>query len=98
MGLQLMDKGAKKVAMQMFYASSLGIFMVIVIFGSLFLGRYIDQRLDTTPYFTIFLIVVGVFAGFRNIYLLIKKMNREPSFIDGLRSEPHKKRPPPPEN
>lgn len=93
-----MDKDVKKSVAQMFYASSAGIFMVIVIFGGLYLGRYIDHRLGTTPYFTIFLIAVGIFAGFRNVYLLIKKINREPSFIDGLKSESHKKRPPPPEN
>ena len=93
-----MDRDIKKSAGQMFYASSVGIFMVIVIFGGLYLGRYIDHRLDTTPYFTIFLIAVGVFVGLRNVYLLIKRLNREPSFIDGLKSESHRKRPPPPEN
>ncbi|MDR2861321.1 MAG: AtpZ/AtpI family protein [Syntrophobacterales bacterium] len=93
-----MDKDTKKSVTQMFYASSVGVFMVIVIFGGLYLGRYIDHRLGTTPYFTIFLIAVGIFTGLRNVYLLIKKLNREPSFIDGLKSESHKKRPPPPEN
>jgi len=93
-----MDKEIKKSIAQMFHASSVGIFMVIVILGGLYLGRYIDHRLGTAPYFTIFLTVVGVFTGFRNVYLLIKKLNREPFFIDGLKSESHKKRPPPPEN
>jgi len=93
-----MDKDSKKSIIQMLNASSVGIFMVIVIFGGLYLGRYLDHRLGTTPYFTIFLMAMGVFTGFRNVYLVIKKLNREPSFIDGLKSESHKKRPPPPEN
>lgn len=41
------------------------------IFLGLFLGLWIDGKLDTKPFFTLVLIVVGVLAGFLNAYKLI---------------------------
>ncbi|MBN1546471.1 MAG: AtpZ/AtpI family protein [Syntrophaceae bacterium] len=93
-----MDKETKKSLVQMTYASSVGFFMVIVIFGGLYLGNYLDRKFGTAPYFTILLLSIGVFAGFRNVYLLIKKFKDDTPFIKGIKSEPHRKRPPPAKN
>jgi len=42
----------KKVMFQMGYASSLGIAMVIAIFGCLMIGLYLDRKLGTDNIFT----------------------------------------------
>jgi ATP synthase protein I len=82
--------------LQMAYASSIGIAMVLMIFGSLYVGNWLDRKFGTLPYFTILFLVFGVFAGFKNIYSVIQKnfKNEEP-VIKSLKSEPHRKRPPP---
>lgn len=91
-----MDKETKKSAVQMAYASSIGIAMVLAIFGCLFLGSWLDRKLGTEPYFTLLFLVIGIAAGFRNVYVLIKKSFRdEKPIITCVKSEPHRKRPPP---
>jgi ATP synthase protein I len=82
--------------LQMAYASSIGIAMVLMIFGSLFLGNWLDKKFGTLPYFTIIFLIIGVVAGFKNIYSVIQKnfKNEEP-VIKSLKSESHRKRPPP---
>lgn len=81
---------------QLAYASSIGIAMVLAIFGSLYLGNWLDRKLGTLPYFTILFLVLGVVAGFKNIYSLIQKYFKDDELaIKSLKSEPHRKRPPP---
>jgi ATP synthase protein I len=81
---------------QMAYASSIGIAMVIAIFGSLFLGNWLDKKFGTLPYFTIIFLIIGVVAGFRNIYtVILRNFKNEEPVIKSLKSEPHRKRPPP---
>ncbi|MBN2282923.1 MAG: AtpZ/AtpI family protein [Deltaproteobacteria bacterium] len=68
-----MKKGNKSTILEMAYASSLGIAMVIAVFGSLFIGAYLDRKFGTRNIFTILFLVVGVVAGFRNYYLFFKR-------------------------
>jgi ATP synthase protein I len=89
-----MDKDTKKTAIQMAYASSIGIAMVILIFGGLYFGVYLDRKFETGYIFTVLLLLAGIIAGFRNIYVLIKKIPDEEPLIKYLKSEPHRKRPP----
>ena len=89
-----MDKDTKKTAIQMAYASSIGIAMLLFIFGGLYLGVYLDREFGTGYIFTIFLLLAGITAGFRNIYVLIKKIPDEKPLIKYLKSESHRKRPP----
>jgi ATP synthase protein I len=89
------DKETKQSAIQMAYASSVGIAMVLAIFGCLFLGTWLDRKLGTGPYFTLLLLLIGIIAGFRNLYVLIKKYFRdEQPLITCVKSETHRKRPP----
>ena len=66
------EANKKKVLFQMGYAASLGLAMVVAIFGCLMLGVYLDRKLGTNNIFTPLLLVIGVAAGFRNFYLFIK--------------------------
>ena len=94
-----MNNDIRNSALQMAYASSIGIAMVLAIFGCLLLGVYLDRKFDSGNVFTLLLLVIGIGAGFRNLYVLIKKNfpNEEP-IIKSLKSEPHRKRPYPEKN
>jgi ATP synthase protein I len=97
------DKETKKAAIQMAYASSIGISMVIAIFGCLFLGVWLDRKLGTDPYLTLLFLLMGIVAGFRNMYLLIKRSGTDfksvpkdkQTVTKGVASEATRKRPPP---
>ena len=91
-----MDKDSKKSLLQIAYASSIGIAMVITIFGGLYLGSYLDRLLGTGYKFTLLLLLIGVAAGFWNIYTFAKRyFTDEKPIIKCIKSEPHRKRPPP---
>jgi ATP synthase protein I len=82
--------------LQMAYASSIGIAMVLMIFGSLYVGNWLDRKFGTLPYFTIIFLIIGVVAGFKNIYsVIMRNFKNEEPVIKSLKSEPHRKRPPP---
>jgi ATP synthase protein I len=61
----------------MAYASSVGIGMVLAIFGCLYLGRYLDEQFGTGLRFTIIFLLLGIAAGFRNLYYIIKKYSAD---------------------
>jgi ATP synthase protein I len=67
------DKETKQTVIQMASVSSIGIAMVLAVFGCFFLGRWLDRQLGTEPYFTLLFLLIGIAAGFRNIYVLIKR-------------------------
>lgn len=90
------DKASKRILVQFAYASSIGIALVIAIFGSLYLGFYLDRRLGTGPILTLLFLAIGIAAGFRNIYTLARKyFADEESVIKCIKREPHRKRPAP---
>jgi len=91
-----MDKDLRKYAMQMALASSIGIAMALVVFGCLWFGNYLDRKFDSGHVFTVVFLMIGIAAGFRNIYVLIKNtFTDEEPIIKSLKSEPHRQRPAP---
>jgi F0F1-type ATP synthase assembly protein I len=48
--------------------SQLGIMMVISILGPFFIGRFIDNHLNTKPIFTLIFLVLGIGAAFISVY------------------------------
>ena len=64
------DKGLLK---RLVWLSSVGISMVVATFIGLYIGVYLDNVFSTRPWFTIIFLIIGIAAGFRNIYILIKK-------------------------
>jgi ATP synthase protein I len=94
-----MDTETKASFMQMGYAASIGIAMVVSIFGSLFIGRYLDEKFATGNKLTFLFLVVGIIAGFWNLYKLIRtSFTDEKTIITCIKNEPHRKRPPPVKN
>ncbi len=68
-----MDKETKKSAIQLAYAISICVTMALAIFGCIFLGTWVDRKLGTEPYLTLLFLLIGIAAGFRNIYVLMKR-------------------------
>jgi len=68
-----LDKETKRAAFRLAYASSIGISMVISIFGALYLGIWLDRKFGTSPWLTMLLLLMGIAAGFRNIYVMIRR-------------------------
>jgi len=52
------------------FLSSVGISLVAAILIGLAMGVYLDRWLDTSPLFTLIMLLIGVISGFRNIYIL----------------------------
>ncbi|UCF91770.1 MAG: AtpZ/AtpI family protein [Desulfobacterales bacterium] len=71
-----MKKETKASLRELAFYSSLGLSVSLSIFIGLALGVYLDRRLDTSPWFTLIFLVVGIIAGFRNIALAIKKSRK----------------------
>jgi ATP synthase protein I len=67
------DKGTRQTAIEIASLSSIGIALVIAVFGCFFVGRWLDRQLGTEPYLAFLLLLIGIAAGFRNIYVLIKR-------------------------
>jgi ATP synthase protein I len=89
------DKETKQTVIQMASVSSIGIAMVLAIFGCFFLGRWLDGKLGTEPYGTLLFLLIGIAAGFRNIYVLIKRyLKNDKPITRQEKSEPQGKRPP----
>jgi len=53
--------------------ASMGIAMVVSTFIGLLIGIYLDKYFDTKPWLTIIFLFFGIAAGFRNIFLMIKR-------------------------
>lgn len=55
--------------------------MVASTFIGLAMGYYLDRWLDTSPWFTLIFLLLGIISGFRNIYILtdreLKRQEKE---------------------
>lgn len=64
------DKGFFK---RLAIISTMGISMVLATFIGLYIGIYLDSKFSTTPWLTIIFLIFGIIAGYRNIYILMKR-------------------------
>jgi len=71
-----MKKETKKLFRELWYYSSLSFSIALAIVIGLFIGLWLDARYDTSPLLTLVFLGLGVIAGFRNIYLVMKKSRR----------------------
>jgi ATP synthase protein I len=58
------------------YYSSLGLQVALSIFIGLFFGLWLDRIWDKTPVFTMVFLGFGIAAGFKNIWLAVKKSRK----------------------
>jgi len=71
-----MKKDTKKLFRELWYYSSLSFSIALAIVIGLGIGYWLDGRYNTSPWFTLIFLGLGVIAGFRNIYLAMKKSQR----------------------
>lgn len=57
-------------------ASTIGLSMVFATFIGLAIGYWLDKVFDTSPWLTLIFLVVGIVAGFRNIYIIGKRSQK----------------------
>ena len=62
--------------------TQMGITMIVPIGLGLFLGAFLDRKLNTAPIFLIVFILLGIAAGFRNIYHMTKSFVQTPAQVE----------------
>jgi ATP synthase protein I len=72
-----MKDDKRKLFRDLWYFSSLSFSMALSVVIGLGIGYWLDKRVfDTSPWFTLIFLVLGVIAGFRNIYLAMKRSRK----------------------
>jgi ATP synthase protein I len=70
-----MKEGDRGFYRQLAKVSIIGIEMVVSTFVGLAIGLYLDGLFETKPWLTILFLVVGIVAGFKNIFLEVKRID-----------------------
>lgn len=68
-----MKEDVKRLMKLLTLVSTVGISMVIATVLGGAIGYYFDQWLGTSPYGFIGWLIIGIIAGFRNLYIIMKK-------------------------
>ena len=71
-----MNKETRRTFKELAYYSSLGLSVAFAIFIGLGIGVVLDRKFDTSPWFTLIFLAIGIAAGFRNIALVIKRARK----------------------
>ncbi len=58
---------------QLLDASQVGINLVIATFIGFFIGYLIDGKFHTSPWFTIIFLLIGIAAGFRELFRYVRR-------------------------
>lgn len=58
-------------------ASLVGIHLVTSTFVGLVIGYFLDKWLGTAPWFLLCFLIFGIAAGFKNMFLEVKKIQNE---------------------
>ena len=74
--LNFMKKESRRALRELAYYSSLGLSVSLAIFIGLAVGVFLDRRFETTPWFTLIFLVLGIIGGFRNIAIVIRKTRK----------------------
>jgi ATP synthase protein I len=58
--------------------STMGISMALAIVIGIFIGIYLDRWFKTKyPWFFLIFLILGIIAGFRNIYVIMKRTEKD---------------------
>ena len=68
-------------------ASLLGLHMVATTFIGLLVGLYLDKWLNTKPWLTIIFLLLGIAAGFKNLFQEVRKIQSSESRKDQKKNE-----------
>jgi ATP synthase protein I len=77
-----MKEENKKYIRQLANASTIGFQVAFSIFIGLGIGVWLDSKMGTFPWLALLFLVLGVIAGFLNMYRFARKQQREESTKD----------------
>ena len=72
-----MDEKDRKLLRMIGVLSTVGITMVFATMIGLFFGHWLDTKFGTSPWLTALFLLLGIIAGFRNLFLYAKKSQEE---------------------
>jgi ATP synthase protein I len=72
-----MDDKDRKLIRTLGVLSTVGLTMVFATVIGLFVGLWLDGKLGTTPWMTALFLLLGIIAGFRNLFVHVKKSQDE---------------------
>jgi ATP synthase protein I len=75
-GRDSMNKSTRDAVQLLAVASSMGIAMVLATVIGLTAGYYLDKWFGTSPWLTIVFLILGIIAGFKNIYVITRRVQR----------------------
>jgi ATP synthase protein I len=67
---------------QLMQASSVGINLVLSTFVGLAMGYGLDSLFNTSPWLTIVFLILGIIAGFRELFRIARKQENGPNTKD----------------
>jgi ATP synthase protein I len=76
-GRGFMQEETRKYIKLLAIVSTMGISMVLAIVIAIAIGYYLDKWFKTSPIFFLVFMVLGIIAGFRNIYIIMKRTERD---------------------
>jgi ATP synthase protein I len=57
--------------------STMGISMALAIVIAIAIGYYLDKWFQTSPLFFLIFMILGIVAGFRNLYVIMKRAEKD---------------------
>lgn len=78
-----MKKENRRLLFELGYASCLGIAMAIAIFGSMFIGLWLDAKFNTGSTFILIFLVLGILAAFRNVQVFVRRYVKDEIGLSG---------------
>ena len=69
-----MDENKRDLFKTLGVVSSMGISFVLAIIIGVFIGLQLDKWLGTDPWFFFIFLLFGIIAGFRNLYIITKRV------------------------
>jgi len=71
------EKKERGVLGELLRASTVGLNLVAATFIGLAIGWFLDRVFGTRPYLTIVFLILGIIAGFRELFKMAKKENNK---------------------
>ncbi len=72
-----MEEKDRKLLRMVGVLSTVGLTMVFATVIGLFFGHWLDMKFGTSPWLTAVFLLLGIIAGFRNLFIYVKKSQEE---------------------
>jgi ATP synthase protein I len=72
-----MEEKDRKLLRMIGVLSTVGMAMVFATVIGLFIGHWLDTKFGTSPWLTALFLLLGIIAGFRNLFIHVKRSQEE---------------------